>query len=121
MKNGDKSTVFDILEKTGVHSIADKKGLTSVRMKDVLYKLPKRIAKLCNPILSLTSVEDEVFEENCDDSEGRGMKIIIPTNIIDFCTRLEIILGLKLSGHTDTLRETSNLKDEVHKGGEIQK
>ena len=34
--------------------------------------------------------------------QGEGVKIIIPSNIIDIYTRLEILLGLKLSGHTDT-------------------
>ena len=48
------------------------------------------------------------------------MKIIIPTNIIDIYTRLEILLGLKLSGHTDTLTEASNLVGEIFKRGEIQ-
>ena len=52
--------------------------------------------------------------------EGQGVKIIIPSNIIDIYTRLEILLGLKLSGHTDTLTEASNLIDEVYKLGEIQ-
>ena len=54
---------------------------------------------------------------------GRGVrKIIIPSNIIDIYIRLEILLGLKLSGHTDTdtLTEASNLIDELHKRGEIQ-
>ena len=53
--------------------------------------------------------------------QGRGIeKIIIPSNIIDIYTRLEILLGLKLSGHTDTLTEASNLIDGLYKQGEIQ-
>ena len=53
--------------------------------------------------------------------QGRGFeKIIIPSNIIDIYTRLEILLGLKLSGHTDTLTEASNLIDELYKRREIQ-
>ena len=53
--------------------------------------------------------------------QGRGIeKIIIPSNIIDIYTRLEVLLGLKLSGHTDTLTEASNLFDELYKRGEIQ-
>ena len=53
--------------------------------------------------------------------KGRGIeKIIIPSNIIDIYTRLEVLLGLKLSGHIDTLTEASNLKDELYKRGEIQ-
>ena len=52
--------------------------------------------------------------------EGEGVKILIPSNIIDIYTRLEILLGLKISGHTDTLTEASNLIDELYKRGEIQ-
>ena len=53
--------------------------------------------------------------------KGRGVeKIIIPSNIIDIYTRLEVLLGLKLSGHTDTLTEASNLIDELYKRGERQ-
>ena len=53
--------------------------------------------------------------------QGRGIeKIIIPSNIIDIYSRLEILLGLKLSGHTDTLTEASNLIDELYKRDEIQ-
>ena len=52
--------------------------------------------------------------------QGRGIeKLIIPSNIIDIYTRLEVLLGLKLSGHTDTLTEASNLFDELYKRGEI--
>ena len=53
--------------------------------------------------------------------DGRRIeKIIIPSNIIDIYTRLEVLLGLKLSGHTDTLTEASNLIDEKFKRSEIQ-
>ena len=53
--------------------------------------------------------------------QDRGIeKIIIPSNIIDIYTRLEVLLGLKLSGHTDTLTEASNLIDELYKRGEFQ-
>ena len=53
--------------------------------------------------------------------QGRGIeKIIIPSNIIDIYSRLEILLGLKLSGHTDTLTEASNLIDQLFRLGEIQ-
>ena len=47
-------------------------------------------------------------------------KIIIPSNKIDIYTRLEVLLGLKLSGHTDTLTEASNLINELYKRGDIQ-
>ena len=42
MDSEDKSTVFDILEKTGCYSITHT-GLNSARMKDGIYELPKAI------------------------------------------------------------------------------
>ena len=48
------------------------------------------------------------------------MPIFIPSNLIDIYTRLKILLGSKLNGHTDTLTEASNLLDELYKRGEIQ-
>ena len=54
--------------------------------------------------------------------KGRGVeKTILLSNIIDIYTRLEVLLGLKLSGHSDTLTEASNLIDELYKRGELQK
>ena len=52
--------------------------------------------------------------------EGQGVKIIIPSNIVDIYSRLEVLLGLKLSGQSDTLTEASNFIDELYKRGEIQ-
>ena len=40
--------------------------------------------------------------------KGEGVKNFIPSKIIDIYTKLEVLLGLKLSGHTDTLTEASN-------------
>ena len=60
-------------------------------------------------------IQNKTFEEITDDSDdlqGEGIKIIIPSNIVDIYTRLDILLGIKLSGHTDTLTEASNLIDE---------
>ena len=76
-------------------------------------KLPKLVEE----------IQNRTFEEITDDSDdllGDGVKIIIPSNIIDIYTRLEILLGLKISGHNDTLTEASNLLDELYKRGEIQ-
>ena len=58
---------------------------------------------------------------NANNLEGKEIeKIIIPSNIIDNYTRLEVLLGINLSGHTDNLTEASNLMDELYKLGEIQ-
>ena len=72
--------------------------------------------------ITLPKLVDEIQNRTFDeiDLEGQGVKIIIPPNIIDIYTRLEILLGLKLSSHTDTLTEASNLIDELYKRGEIQ-
>ena len=63
-------------------------------------------------------IQNRIFDEI--DLEGQGVKIIITSNIIDIYTRLEIILGLNLSGHSDTLTEASALIDQLYKLGEIQ-
>ena len=63
-------------------------------------------------------IQNRTFDEIV--LEGQGVINIIPSNIIDIYTRLEVLLGLKLSGHSDTLTEASNLIDELYKRGEIQ-
>ena len=69
-------------------------------------------------------IQNKTFEEITDDSDNdlqrEGVKIIIPFNIIDIYTRLEVLLGLQLSGQTDTLTEPSALIDELYKGGDIE-
>ena len=80
--------------------------------------LTKKLPKL------VEEIQNKTFEEirhDSDDLQGEGVRIIIPSNIIDIYTRLEILLGVKLSGHTDTLTEASNLIDELYKRNEIQK
>ena len=112
MNNEDKLTVYNILQNIGFYSMKHTKGLNSARMKDALNNLPREIAKIRNP--HLPAIENEA-----DNLEGKGVKIITPSNLIDIYTRLEILLGLKLSGHSDTLTEASNLIDELYKLGEI--
>ena len=91
-------------------------GRSDIRSKRVIFfteTLPKLVEE----------IQNKTFEEIIDgpgNLEGQGLKIIIPSNIIDIYTRLEILLGLKLSGHIDTLTEASNLIDELYKRGEIQ-
>ena len=68
-------------------------------------------------------IQNKTFEEitrDSDDLQGGGFEKITPSNIIDIYTRIETLLGLKLSGHTDTLTEASNLIDELCKRGKIQ-
>ena len=85
-------------------------------MRDALKNLPKAITKIRNP--PLPTIEN--LEDVSCNLQGKGVKIIIPSNIFDMYTRLEILLGLKLPGITDSLLEASNLIDEVYKRGEIQ-
>ena len=60
------------------------------------------------------------MENSDNDLQGEGVKIIIPSNIIDIYTKLEFLLGLKLSGQNDTLTEASNSIYELYKRGELQ-
>ena len=111
LNNNEKETVYGILQDVGFNNMRHTKGLKSAGMNDALHDLPKAIAKIRNPPLPrIENVEDS------SDLEGVGFeKVIIPSNIIGIYTRLEILLGLKLSGHTDTLTEASNLIDEIFK------
>ena len=88
MDNFEKETVFEILQNVGFYDNIPKVGLKAARMKDALYDLPKAIAKIRNP--PLPRIENV---ENSSDLEGQGLKIIIPSNIIDIYTRLEVLLG----------------------------
>ena len=115
LDNFEKETVFDILQNVDFYDNIPKIRFKAARMKDALYDLPKAIDKIRN--LSLSTIE---IVEDSNDLEGQGVKIIILSNIMDIYFRLEVLLGLKLSGHTDTLTEASNLIDELYKRGEIQ-
>ena len=89
-------------------------GVKKSKRKTILTKiLPHLVEKIQNK----TFVE---ITHHSDDLQGEGFKNITPSNIIDIYTRLENLLGLKLSGHTDTLTEASNLIDELYKRAEIQ-
>ena len=78
----------------------------------------KKLPELVNEIEN--KISDEIID-NSDNLEGHGKeKFIIPSNIFDMYTRLEVLLGLKPLSHTNTLTETSNLIDELHKRGEKQ-
>ena len=109
----EKETVYDILQNVGFYDNIPHVGLKAARMQDALHNLPDEIKRIRKPA-------PPAIESESDNLEGEGVKIIIPSNIIDIYTRLEVLLGLKLSGHTDTLTEASNLIDELYKRGEIQ-
>ena len=111
MKNEDDILfLYIIINDFGYTAISDKK---SNRNTFFTIKFPKLVDEIQNRTF------DE-FADKSDDLQGQGVKIVIPSNIIDIYTRLEILLGLRLSGHTDTLTEASNLIDKFCKRGEIQ-
>ena len=103
-----------------MNNIINDLGYTGVGDRDSKRKTfsTKTLPSLVEKIQNRTS--EEIIDDSDSDLQGQGVKIIIPSNIIDIYTRLEILLGLKLSGHTDTLTEASNLIDELYKRGEIQ-
>ena len=85
----------------------------SESLKIEKYKEIRGESKSCRYKQSKLNFEKHILE-------GQLVKLIIPSNIIDIYTRLEILIGLKLSGHRDTLTEASNLIHELHKRGKIQ-
>ena len=102
----DKLIFRDILQKTGYYNRKSTKSCMSGRDRYIKNDLDNDVMRILNLDTKL---------------KGKGIeKTIIPSNIIDIYTRLEILLGLKISGHTDTLTEASNLIDELYKRGEIQ-
>ena len=73
--------------------------------------------KISNPPLALTADKND---EELSDLGGQDVNIIIPSNIIDIWTKLEVLLGWKLFDHTDTLTEASNVTDNFYKRFETQ-
>ena len=111
MKNeSDILMMNNIKNDLGYTGVGDR---ASKRKTFLTITLPKLVEKIQNRTF-------EEITDNSDGLQGEGVKIIIPSNIIDIYTRLEVLLGLKLSGHTDTLTEASALLDELYKLGEIQ-
>ena len=102
MKNeNDISMMYNIIGDLGYTGVGDR--------------YPKKIFTKTLPKLVI-DIQNRCSEDITDSSDnlGEGIKLFIPSNKIDIYTRLQILLGLKLSGHTDTLTETSNLIDELY-------
>ena len=102
MNNDDDFLMlYNILKDVNYKGIGDR---PSNRKNFFTIELPKKVSE----------IQNIRFDENIDsasDLQRKGVKIIIPSNMIDIYTTLEVLLGLKLSGHTDTLTEASNLID----------
>ena len=108
----DRVMYQNIVRSLGFDKYIPKQGESkSGRYKYTKNNLDNHVNKILN-----RSIQSD-FDS---DLEGQGVKIIIPSNVIDIYTRLEILLGLKLSGHTDTLTEASALIDELYRLGEIE-
>ena len=108
LNDNEKVVLREFLSKTGYYSRKPTKGKPSGLDNYIKHEFDDEVRK----ILDL-DIKPKL--------KGKGVeKIIIPSNIIDIYTRLEILLGLNLSGHSDTLTEASNLIDELYKRGEIQ-
>ena len=104
MKNEDDNlTMYNNVRDLGYTGVGDKK---SNRKTLFTITLPKLVDDIQNKTF------DEITDDS-DDLQGEGIKINIPSNIIDIYTRLEILLGLKLllllSKFTDN--EKSIIKD----------
>ena len=106
LKDTDKLVFRDMLQKLGYCNHKPTKGRLSGCYRFIKNGLDFDVRKFLN----LASKGDV----------RRIEKMINPTNIIDIYTRLAILVGIKLSGHTDTLREASNQNDELYNRGEIQ-
>ena len=89
------------------------------RSKSIQHDLPKRVENNLNHPLPPGEIEDGPYI-----LEGEGMKNIIPSEVIDIRTRLEVLPGVNLFGHTDTLTEAfyfdTNFINESYEKGEIQ-
>ena len=99
--------LFSVLEDVEFSSHGDRRS--EIKISFTKY-LPRRIAEI---------EKRNVHRQVSDDLKGEGLRIKIPSNIIVIYTRLEVLLGLKLFGDTNTLTEASILFDELYKRGGI--
>ena len=101
MTDKDKLIFRGILQKTGYYNRNPTKSCLTGRHRYIKYDLDNDVSRILNLVTKL---------------QGSGVeKGIIPSNTNDNYTRLEILLGLNLYGHTDTLTEASKLIDELYK------
>ena len=105
MNDTEKVVFRDILQKTGYYN--RKRTEDRLSGRDRYNKID------FDNVIKILNLDTKL--------KGRGVeKIIIPSNIIDIYTRLQVLLGLRLSGHANTLTDASNLIDELYKRGDIQ-
>ena len=95
----------NIIRELGYTSVGDK---PSGRKTFLTETLPKLVEEIQNKTFG------DIIDSSNNDLQGQGNKITIPSKLFDIYTRLEILLGLNLSSHTDTLRHASILIDEIY-------
>ena len=105
-REGDFLWINNIKNEKGCTSFGDN---SSKRKISLMNKFPEKNAE----IAARNAAE-------YDDLERQGVEIIIPSNITDIWSRLEVAKGLKLNWHNGTLTEASALIDEFFKEGELQ-
>ena len=95
---------------------------SSTRQKYIKNQLKSRVQNILKtPVAAIASGESDEYESLESDLEGNGTKtIVVPSDTDEIWTRLQVLLGLKLAGHTDTLIEASQLLDALLKRGEIE-
>ena len=87
-----------------------------------MYNIPITKPKILNPPLAAVGIIQDSYEEISDnDLEGQGTeKSILPSHTIVVYDRLEVLLRIKVSGHTIFRTERCKLIDEFYKRGEIE-
>ena len=106
MNDIDKLVFWKILQKTDYSKSLATKRRMSGRDRYIENDLDKEVRRISNLDTKL---------------KGLGIeKNVMPSNKNDIYTIREILLGLNLSGHTDTFTEASNLIDEIYQRREIQ-
>ena len=119
MSDNDIVIFIRILDETNCNPEEDHK---STRRDYIRDKLPSKVRKiLIPPIVAITSWESDEYESLESDLEGNGTKtIVVPSDSDEMWTRLKVLLGIKLAGHTDSVIEASQLLHALFKKGEIE-
>ena len=105
-RDSDILTFNKVLNEIGYTSEGDGK---SAAKKFIWDELLTKTARIGNGI-----------EDESDEIESRGVEIIVPSNIIDVWTELEVLLGLRFGDHTVTVTEASNFLDDLYNRGDIE-
>ena len=98
----------NIIKDIGYTGFGDK---SSRRKTFIIEHLPEKNAEI------ETGIENG---DKFDILHGSATKIVNPFNIFDMWTRLEVSLGSKLSGHTDTLTKSNNPKVAFYRREDVQ-